>query len=159
MVRSQETRRSCRDDRVRAYFYGKKTNFYPHIFEVRFADIKIFKIGGKWVVVVKKISIHLQYADYWLFFLVLLWKYWKLIWIDWFVQYPFCLLFSAPAVPDSCLPLGMSPDQNETKLVAVQPGIMIKNNKMLVFLCIWVHDEAVCFAVSSLRLTYVHRLA
>ena len=62
-------------------------------------------------------------------------------------------MFSAPAVPDSCLPLGMSPDQNETKLVAVQPGIMIKNNKMLVFLCIWVQDGAVCFAVSSLRLT------
>ncbi|KAK2562120.1 Protein CLP1-like protein [Acropora cervicornis] len=47
VVRSQETRRSCRDDRVRAYFYGKKMNFYPHIFEVRFADIKIFKIGGR----------------------------------------------------------------------------------------------------------------
>lgn len=78
VVRSQETRRSCRDDRVRAYFYGKKTNFYPHIFEVRFADIKIFKIG-------------------------------------------------APAVPDSCLPLGMSPDQNETKLVAVQPGRDLKH--------------------------------
>lgn len=78
VVRSQETRRSCRDDRVRAYFYGKKMNFYPHIFEVRFADIKIFKIG-------------------------------------------------APAVPDSCLPLGMSPDQNETKLVAVQPGRDLKH--------------------------------
>lgn len=78
VVRSQETRRSCRDDRVRAYFYGKKTNFYPHIFEVRFADIKVFKIG-------------------------------------------------APAVPDSCLPLGMSPDQNETKLVAVQPGRELKH--------------------------------
>ena len=46
----------------------------------------------------------------------------------------------------------MSPDQNETKLVAVQPGIMINNNKMLAFLCIWVHDGAVCLAVSSLRL-------
>ncbi|XP_068747119.1 protein CLP1 homolog [Montipora capricornis] len=78
VVRSQETRRTSRDDRVRGYFYGKKMNFYPHIFEVKFADIKIFKIG-------------------------------------------------APAVPDSCLPLGMSPEQNETKLVAVQPGRDLKH--------------------------------
>lgn len=78
VVRSQETRRTGRDDRVRAYFYGRKTNFFPHIFEVKFADIKIFKIG-------------------------------------------------APAVPDSCLPLGMAPDQNETKLVAVQPGRDLKH--------------------------------
>lgn len=47
VVRSQETRRNARDERVRNYFYGMKLNFYPHIFEVRFADIKIFKIGGK----------------------------------------------------------------------------------------------------------------
>ena len=47
VVRSQDTRRSARDDRVRAYFYGKKLNLYPHTFEVKFADIKIFKIGGK----------------------------------------------------------------------------------------------------------------
>ena len=46
VVRSQETRRGARDERVRNYFYGMKLNFYPHIFEVRFADIKIFKIGG-----------------------------------------------------------------------------------------------------------------
>jgi len=78
VVRSQETRRSSRDDRVRAYFYGKKLNFYPHSFEVKFADIKIYKIG-------------------------------------------------APAIPDSCLPLGMTPDQNETKLVAVQPGHDLKH--------------------------------
>ena len=46
VVRSQETRRGAKDERVRNYFYGMKLNFYPHIFEVRFADIKIFKIGG-----------------------------------------------------------------------------------------------------------------
>lgn len=50
VVRSQETRRGARDDRVRNYFYGKKLNFYPHIFEVRFTDIKIFKIGGKFTI-------------------------------------------------------------------------------------------------------------
>ena len=40
-------RRSSRDNRVRDYFYGKKSNLYPHIFEVKFSEIKIFKIGGK----------------------------------------------------------------------------------------------------------------
>lgn len=78
VVRSQEMRRNSRDNRVRDYFYGKKSNLYPHIFEVKFSEIKIFKIG-------------------------------------------------APAVPDSCLPLGMTPDQNETKLVAVQPGRDLKH--------------------------------
>ncbi|XP_078378577.1 protein CLP1 homolog [Oculina patagonica] len=78
VVRSTETRRGARDGRVRNYFYGIKGNFYPHSFEVRFADVKIFKIG-------------------------------------------------APAVPDSCLPLGMAPDQNETKLVPVQPGRDLKH--------------------------------
>lgn len=78
VVRSQEARREGRDNRVRDYFYGMNSSFYPHIFEVKFADIKIFKIG-------------------------------------------------APAVPDSCLPLGMAPDQNETKLVPVQPGRDLKH--------------------------------
>ena len=40
-------RRTSRDNRVRDYFYGKKSNLYPHIFEVKFSEIKIFKIGGK----------------------------------------------------------------------------------------------------------------
>ena len=39
-------RRNSRDNRVRDYFYGKKSNLYPHIFEVKFSEIKIFKIGG-----------------------------------------------------------------------------------------------------------------
>ena len=47
VVRTQETRRSGRDDRVREYFYGSKGNLYPHSFTVSFADIKIFKIGGE----------------------------------------------------------------------------------------------------------------
>lgn len=47
VVRSTETRRGTRDDRVRNYFYGIKRNLYPHSFVVQFFDIKIFKIGGK----------------------------------------------------------------------------------------------------------------
>ena len=47
VVRTQETRRNTRDDKVRQYFYGPKGNLYPHSFTVSFADIKIFKIGGE----------------------------------------------------------------------------------------------------------------
>lgn len=42
-------RRNSRDNRVRDYFYGKKSNLYPHVFEVKFSEIKIFKIGGKMI--------------------------------------------------------------------------------------------------------------
>ena len=30
--------------------------------------------------------------------------------------------FAAPAVPNSCLPLGMTPEDNQTKLVPVPPS-------------------------------------
>lgn len=73
VTRSQELRRDSRNERIRQYFYGIKKNFYPHTFEVKFSDVKVFKIG-------------------------------------------------APAVPDSCLPIGMQQDQSETKLVLMQPG-------------------------------------
>jgi polyribonucleotide 5'-hydroxyl-kinase len=58
---------------VREYFYGLRTPLYPHSFDVRFSDAKIYKIG-------------------------------------------------APALPDSCMPLGMKAEDNLTKLVAVTPG-------------------------------------
>ena len=45
-----------------------------------------------------------------------------LLWFSW--------KHSAPAVPDSCLPLGMAPEQNETKLVPVQPGKIFKWEKL-----------------------------
>jgi polyribonucleotide 5'-hydroxyl-kinase len=46
VVRSQEMRRNVRDERIRSYFYGQQGNLYPHSFEVKFADVKLFKIGG-----------------------------------------------------------------------------------------------------------------
>lgn len=58
---------------MREYFYGLRTPLYPHSFDVRFPDTKIYKIG-------------------------------------------------APALPDSCMPLGMKAEDNLTKLVAVTPG-------------------------------------
>ncbi|XP_006875816.1 PREDICTED: polyribonucleotide 5'-hydroxyl-kinase Clp1 isoform X2 [Chrysochloris asiatica] len=71
--RSKDFRRECRDERIREYFYGFRGCFYPHAFNVKFCDVKIYKVG-------------------------------------------------APTIPDSCLPLGMSQEDNQLKLVPVTPG-------------------------------------
>ncbi|KAM9409982.1 polyribonucleotide 5'-hydroxyl-kinase Clp1-like [Pholidichthys leucotaenia] len=72
--RSKECRREARDDKIREYFYGfRGVSFFPFSFEVRFSDVRIYKIG-------------------------------------------------APSIPDSCLPLGMSQDDTQLKLVPVTPG-------------------------------------
>lgn len=45
--RSQKTRSETRDSRVREYFYGlPRTPLFPHSFDVRFSDVRIFKIGA-----------------------------------------------------------------------------------------------------------------
>ncbi|PNF25313.1 CLP1-like protein [Cryptotermes secundus] len=46
VVRSQSARAEARDARVREYFYGLRTPLYPHSFDVRFSDAKIYKIGA-----------------------------------------------------------------------------------------------------------------
>lgn len=56
--RTKRNRLEAREAAVKQYFYGLKTTLYPHSFDVKFSDIKVFKIG-------------------------------------------------APALPDSCMPLGM----------------------------------------------------
>ncbi|XP_067834853.1 LOW QUALITY PROTEIN: polyribonucleotide 5'-hydroxyl-kinase Clp1-like [Heptranchias perlo] len=71
--RSKDFRRETRDEKIREYFYGFRGGFFPHAFDVRFSDVKIFKVG-------------------------------------------------APTIPDSCLPLGMSQQDNQLKLVPVMPG-------------------------------------
>lgn len=72
--RSKECRREARDEKIREYFYGfRGITFYPFSYEVRFSDVRIYKIG-------------------------------------------------APSIPDSCLPLGMSQDDTQLKLVPVTPG-------------------------------------
>lgn len=75
VVRNKQFRSEARDGRIREYFYGTahkaaNTRFYPHSFEVPFAQMKIFKIG-------------------------------------------------APAVPNSCLPIGMRTEDNQTKLTPI----------------------------------------
>lgn len=44
--RSTATRAESRDARVREYFYGLRTPLYPHSFDVRFSDVRIYKIGA-----------------------------------------------------------------------------------------------------------------
>jgi polyribonucleotide 5'-hydroxyl-kinase len=73
--RSQQTRAESRDQRIREYFYGVllKSPLYPHSIDIKFADLKLYKIG-------------------------------------------------APALPDSCMPLGMKATDNMTKLWPIQAG-------------------------------------
>ena len=46
--RSQKLREKYRDSKIRQYFYGVKTQLYPHTFEVPFNEIKLYKIGGEY---------------------------------------------------------------------------------------------------------------
>ncbi|KAL3831762.1 hypothetical protein ACJMK2_023469 [Sinanodonta woodiana] len=73
VLRSQSHRGDTREKKIREYFYGPKHCLFPHTFEVKFSEVKLFKIG-------------------------------------------------APVLPDSCLPLGMKPQDNKTKIVPVQPS-------------------------------------
>lgn len=71
--RSTQIRAESRDQRIREYFYGSRSPLYPHSIDVKWADMKLYKIG-------------------------------------------------APALPDSCMPLGMKATDNMTKLWPIQPG-------------------------------------
>ncbi|KFM66836.1 Polyribonucleotide 5'-hydroxyl-kinase Clp1, partial [Stegodyphus mimosarum] len=45
--RNQIARAEAQDSRIRQYFYGGlKTHLYPHSFDVKFSDVKIYKIGA-----------------------------------------------------------------------------------------------------------------
>ncbi|XP_076041049.1 protein CLP1 homolog [Oratosquilla oratoria] len=44
--RTKSMRRSGRDDRIREYFYGLKTRYHPHSFDVKFSALTIYKIGA-----------------------------------------------------------------------------------------------------------------
>jgi len=43
--RSQEQRRVHRDEKIREYFYGARTPLYPHVFDIKFSEVMIYKIG------------------------------------------------------------------------------------------------------------------
>ncbi|XP_049546207.1 protein CLP1 homolog [Anopheles darlingi] len=44
--RTKSQRNESRDLRIREYFYGSKMPLFPHSFDVKFSDIKIFKVGS-----------------------------------------------------------------------------------------------------------------
>ena len=46
--RSQHARAEARDQKIREYFYGVKSNLFPHTFDIKFNEIKLFKIGGNY---------------------------------------------------------------------------------------------------------------
>lgn len=46
MTRTTHMRALARDDKVRSYFYGLKTKFHPHCIDVKFSQLKIYKIGA-----------------------------------------------------------------------------------------------------------------
>ncbi|KAG1687795.1 Polyribonucleotide 5'-hydroxyl-kinase Clp1 [Nymphon striatum] len=46
VVRAKQARAECRDSRVRSYFYGNKLPLYPHSIDLRFSDIRVYKIGS-----------------------------------------------------------------------------------------------------------------
>lgn len=49
VVRGREFRRTARNRAMREYFYGKEPkSLFPFSFDVAFAEIKIFKIGGNY---------------------------------------------------------------------------------------------------------------
>ncbi|XP_056636104.1 protein CLP1 homolog [Diorhabda sublineata] len=82
--RSKSNRIESRDQRIREYFYGTtKNSLYPHSFDLKFSEIKIYKIG-------------------------------------------------APALPDSCLPLGMKADDHMMKLVLLTPNAGLMHHLLAV---------------------------
>ncbi|KAK2158978.1 hypothetical protein LSH36_161g16015 [Paralvinella palmiformis] len=44
--RSQKGRMESRDSKIREYFYGVRNSCYPHTFEVKFNEVKLFKVGA-----------------------------------------------------------------------------------------------------------------
>lgn len=44
--RNKSLRIESRDKRVREYFYGYKTPFYPHSFEVKWSEARLYKVGA-----------------------------------------------------------------------------------------------------------------
>ena len=54
--RTQSARANARAARVRSYFYGDDSSGYtPHVYELAFSNIQIFKIGGAYIL---KFTVH-----------------------------------------------------------------------------------------------------
>ena len=46
VTRSPAYRKTARINKVREYFYGTKGELSPHLLELSFEDVSIFKVGG-----------------------------------------------------------------------------------------------------------------
>lgn len=44
--RNQQARADSRDQRIREYFYGSTSPLYPHSIDVKWSDMKVYKIGA-----------------------------------------------------------------------------------------------------------------
>jgi len=44
--RTTKARATQRHEKIQEYFYGLGERLYPHMFDVRFSDIHIYKVGG-----------------------------------------------------------------------------------------------------------------
>lgn len=91
--RSSAARNEARDMRLREYFYGSRTPLYPHSFDVKWSEAKIFQIGAK--------------------------------------------------LPASCMPYGMSSDENMTKLVQVTPSLNLLHHVLSVSFADSTDDDVV----------------
>nr|XP_023020553.1 protein CLP1 homolog [Leptinotarsa decemlineata] len=99
--RSKRVRGEARDQRTREYFYGTPSDsLYPHSFDVKFFEVKIFKVG-------------------------------------------------APALPESCLPLGMKADDHMTKLVLLSPNAGLLHHILAVSVSEKTYNEVVSSHVAG----------
>ena len=44
--RGQSVRAEAREQRIRSYFYGPKKELHPHTFELKYSELKVYKIGA-----------------------------------------------------------------------------------------------------------------
>jgi len=98
--RTKTYRSEVRDSRVRQYFYGGRSPLHPHSFDVKWSDLKIYKVG-------------------------------------------------APALPDSCMPLGMKAEDNMTKLVSVSPGPHLLHHLLAVSFATSAEEDVICTNIAG----------
>lgn len=61
----------------------------------------------------------------------------------------------APALPDSCMPLGMKADSNKTKLLPIQPSLSILHHILALTFCENIDDEVITSNIAGFVCVYV----
>ena len=44
--RTTKARAARRHEKIQEYFYGLGERLYPHVFDVRFSEVHVYKVGG-----------------------------------------------------------------------------------------------------------------